>query len=84
MVRWHLARLRTIADRIDRFGSRAGVKKADEVEFFGGAGRSGKEPSGFQTLAEIQRYFRSELCMLLFGVGNIQSFGGAGNRVGVY
>jgi hypothetical protein len=86
MVRFYLQRCRKIADRIDRFGARAGVKKADEMEFFGGAGgRGGKEPSGFKTLSDIQQYWRSELCMLLFGVGNLSQLGGGvGNRVGVY
>lgn len=84
LVRLYLSRLRRIADRIDRFGARAGVKKADEIEFFGGAGRGGREPSGFKTLEEMQGYLRGELCKLLFGVGSIGQFGGAGGRVGVY
>lgn len=84
MVRLYLERCRRIAEQIARWGPRAGVKKADEVEFFGGAGRGGKEPSGFKTLEEMQRYFRSELCTLLFGVGDISSFGNSGGRVAMY
>ena len=84
LVRLYLQRCRSIAQRIEAFGPRAGVKKADEVEFFGGAARSGKEPSGFKTLSDMQQYFRGELCMLLFGVGNIASFGGGGARICVY
>lgn len=87
IVRQYLARCRKIADRIEAFGPRAGVKKADEVEFFGGSSRGGKEPSGFRTLEEMQQYFRSELCTLLFGVGSIQQLvrgNGGGARIGVY
>ncbi len=80
MVRYYLARCRKITQRIDAFGARAGVKKADEVEFFGDRVQS----SGFRTLGEMQAYFRSELCKLVFGVGDIGSFGGAGARIGVY
>lgn len=80
MVRQQLARCRKIAARIDAFGARAGIKKADEVEFFGDRTMA----SGFRTLGEMQQYFRSELCKLVFGVGDIGSFGGAGARIGVY
>lgn len=84
LVRFYLGRCRRIADRIERFGARAGVKKADEVEFFGGAHGRAAEPNGFRTLSDMQQYFRSELCKLLFGVGDISSFGNAGSRVGAY
>ena len=84
IVRTYLRRLRVIADRIDRFGARAGVRKADEIEFFGASGRGGREKTGFDTLEQMQDYLRSELCKLLFGVGSIGQFGGAGGRVGIY
>jgi hypothetical protein len=80
MIRYYLARCRKISQRIDAFGARAGIKKADEVEFFGGEQRL----SGFRTLGDMQQHFRRELCVLVFGVGNIGSFGGAGGRIGVY
>lgn len=84
LVRQYLAKLRTIATRIDRFGARAGVKKVDEVELFGGAHGRASEMNGFRTLEQMQQYFRGELCQLLFGVGDIAQFGGAGGRIGVY
>ena len=84
IVREYLGYLRKIADRIQRFGARAGVKKADEVEFFGGAHGRAAEANGFQTLEQMQQHFRQELCMLLFGVGNIAAFGGSGSRIAQY
>lgn len=84
MVRAHLEKCRRVAALIEEFGVRAGIKKADEIEFFGGAGRSRNEPSGFRTLGDMQTYFRSELCKLVFGVGSIQQFGGGGSRIGIY
>jgi hypothetical protein len=82
LVRQYLTYLRKIRDRIHRFGARAGVKKADELEFFGGSHGRASEASGFVTLEQMQEYFRTQLCMLLFGVGNIQQLGGAGgNRI---
>ena len=84
LIRTYLNYLRKIADRIHRFGARAGVKKADEVEFFGGAHGRAAEANGFQTLGQMQQHFRRELCMLLFGVGSIQEFGGGGARIAQY
>lgn len=84
LVRIHLNYLRKIADRIQRFGARAGIKKTDEVEFFGGSRGRSSEDSGFKTLGQMQTHFRRELCMLLFGVGNIAQFGGGGGSIGIY
>jgi hypothetical protein len=84
IVRQYLRYLRKIAERINQFGSRAGVKKADEVEFFGGAHGRASEANGFTTLGHMQQHFRRELCMLLFGVGSVQEFGGAGANISLY
>jgi hypothetical protein len=84
LVRIHLNYLRKIADRIQRFGARAGIKKADEVEFFGGSHGRSSEDSGFKTLGQMQQHFRRELCMLLFGVGSIQQFQGGGGSFSIY
>jgi hypothetical protein len=84
LVRTYLRKCRYVSDQIEQFGPRAGLKKADEVEFFGGAHGRSSEKSGYMTLVDMQRGFRTELCMLLFGVGNIQQFGGGGSRIGVY
>lgn len=84
LIRQYLSYLRKIQDRIHRFGARAGVKKADEVEFFGGAHGRAAEPSGFATLEQMQLHFRRELCMLLFGCGSIQEFAGSGSRIAQY
>lgn len=84
IVREYLRRCRYAAAQIEQFGPLAGIKKADEVEFFGGAHGRASEKSGFMTLLDMQRAFRTELCMLLFGVGNIQQFGSVGSRIGVY
>ena len=84
--RYFMSCLRRIDQRIDRAGPKAGVKKADEVEFFGGAHGRAKEAGVFQTLESMRDHFRRELCLLLFGVGSIQelSRGGGGGRVSVY
>lgn len=84
IVREYIRRCRNVATQIEQFGQLAGIKRADKVEFFGGAHGRASEKSGFGTLIEMQKSFRSELCMLLFGVGNIQQFGSVGSRIGVY
>jgi hypothetical protein len=82
LVREYLVRCRRVADLIGKYGSRAGVKSIDkgDVEFYGGA----HEKNGLRTLADLQTQVRSELCSLLFGVGNIQQFGRSGSRVSMY
>jgi hypothetical protein len=82
MVREYLARCRKVADLIGRYGSRAGVKSVDQndVEFFGGR----NEKDGLHTLGDLQERVRSELCSLLFGVGNIRNFGRAGGSIAMY
>jgi hypothetical protein len=84
LVRRYLNRCRRVAVLIDRFGSRAGLRKVDEVEFFGGS--AGDNRSGFRTLSDMQGHFRRELCSLLFGVDGVSSFNGGsgGARVGLY
>jgi hypothetical protein len=84
LVRWYLSRLRMISDKIVSSVSRAGVKKVDEIELFGGTSKGAREMNTFQSLEQIQAYFRGELCKLLFGVGDIGQFGNAGARIGVY
>ena len=84
LVRWYLSKLRSIADQIASSAIRAGVKKIDEIELFGGSSRAGQERNAFRSLEDMQGYYRGELCKLLFGVGDIGSFGGAGGRVGIY
>lgn len=80
VVREYLRRLRKVALQIGQWGSRAGIKKAGKVEFFGGA----HEHSGAKTLGDLQAMLRSELCSLLFGVGNIRQFGRGGASLSVY
>ena len=84
MVREYLARLRKVALAIERFGPRAGIKKVNEIEFFGGASGRAVEASGYQTLSQMQRAWRRELCMMLFGVGSIGQLAGGGSRMSVY
>jgi hypothetical protein len=84
IIRQHIAWIRKIDDRVFRFGARAGVKKADEIEFFGGSHGRAAEANGFQTLGQMQEHFRKELCMLLFGCGSVQEFNGSGSRIAQY
>ena len=81
LVREYLQRCRKVAVLIEKFGGRAGIKKADDVEFFGSE-RGGL--SGLGTLEQLQRHLRKELCTLLFGVGSINQIGGGGSRMSVY
>jgi hypothetical protein len=84
LVRYYLARCRSAADQIVAFGAYAGLKAVDkrDIEFFGGGG----ERTGIQTLGDLLGYWRSQLCTLFFGTGNIQQFacGGGSQRVALY
>lgn len=87
LVRYYLGKCRATAELIKDFGDRAGIKSADkaDVVFFGADG----EKNGLQTLGDFLTYWRSQLCMLLFGVGNISQLriagsGGGGSRVALY
>lgn len=84
LVRYYLAKCRDTLEKIDRAGSTAGLKSADkqDVVFFGGEG----EKNRIQTLGDLLGYWRSQLCLLLFGVGNIAELvagGGSGGLRGV-
>lgn len=83
LVRQYIAFLHRIDDRIDRFGARAGVKKADEVEFFGGSHGRGHEPNGFKTFEQMRDFFRGQLSKLLFGVGDVGAMSGGRGSSGI-
>lgn len=85
LVRYYLAKCRTTAEQIASFGDSAGIKSADkqDVVFFGAQG----EMNAGQTLGGLLKFWRSELCKLLFGVGDLGQFGnggGGGSRLALY
>lgn len=83
LVRDYLRRLRSIAIQIETVPSRAGVRKVDEILLE----TNRNQATQLVTLLQTQKRWREELCMLLFGVGNVQEFGsggGGGARLAVY
>jgi hypothetical protein len=68
IARGYLRECILIAHRISRFGARAGVAKADEVEFFA---TTEKQMGGRGELMALQRYWRNELATCL-GVENLR------------
>lgn len=83
IVRGLLTRLRNIDQSISDASSSAGIKRVDEIEFFGDTVAS----SAFSVLTGQQKYWRSELCRVLFGVGDISQLRGGGrgaSRLSVY
>lgn len=85
MVRFYLAKCRLVADQIGEYGESAGIKSIDkqDVVFFGAYG----EKSTGNTLGWLLKFWRSELCKLLFGCGDISQFGcggGGGQRLSLY
>lgn len=82
LVRYYLARCRSMADKIDEAAETAGLKSADkgDVVFFGGP----DERSRLVSLRSELTEYRSQLCSLLFGVGNISQLrmsGGGSGRI---
>ncbi len=75
IIRGLLNRLRTIEQSIADTSSSAGIKKVDEIEFFG----DGKSKTSFELLQGQQAYWRSELCRALFGVGDLRQLGRRGS-----
>lgn len=85
LVRYYLAKCRTTAEQISEYGEGAGIKSIDkeDVVFFGGYG----ERTAGQTLGTLLKFWRSELCKLLFGCGDLSQFGcggGGGQRLSLY
>lgn len=82
IVRGILGRLRGLDQSIANSSSEAGIKRVDEIEFFG----AGESKTAFDALLGQQKYWRSELCRVLFGVGDISQLrGGRGSsRLSVY
>lgn len=75
IVRYYLGQCILIADRISRSATRAGIKKADEVEFF----PSKNDQRGVvDDLMRLQRYWRNELASAV-GVPNLRESGSGGN-----
>jgi hypothetical protein len=73
-VRYYLGQCISIADRIGRAANRAGVKKADEIEFFAS---KGNQRGVIDDLLHLQRYWRTELATAC-GVGPQLRPGGGG------
>jgi hypothetical protein len=79
IVRYYLTQCIQIAERISRSATRAGIKRADEVEFF----PSTSEQKGVvDDLLRLQRYWRSELAVAI-GVVNLRD-GQSGGRATQY
>lgn len=83
ILRGILRNCRAATAKLESAGSRAGVKKVDEIEFFASsAGGS----TVFGELIAQRQYWRGELYRLLFGVGDrsLTGGGGAGGNISVY
>jgi len=82
-ARYCLRQCISIADRIGRAASRAGVQKADEVTFFAS---TATQNGVIDDLIKLQRHWRNELASAL-GVANLREQrqgGGAGGLVESY
>lgn len=80
IIREYLQKLRILSapgGTFSSLGSRMGVKKVDEIEFFGGEFGS----STLKDVRALQRHFRNELAAIL-GVPNMRD--GAGHSVSPY
>lgn len=81
IVREHLRQLRILngpGGSLEALRNRAGIKKVDEVEFYGGsagAGSSGKSP--MEQMLQLIEYHRDELASTL-GVPRLNKRGGGG------
>lgn len=84
MVRYLLDKCRKASEAIADAMTAAGIKQLDkgDVVFFGG--RDGK--TALDVAKEAQTYWRSELCRLLFGTGDLRSLArrSSGGRVEIY
>lgn len=79
MVRQVLRRLAEVSDQIDQAGSTAGLKRVDEIEFYGEEGQSQSK-----ALKRLQMDHRDELASLL-GVVNLWRYRqGAGLATSLY
>jgi len=78
IVRYYLRQCIAIAERIARSAGRAGIKRADEVEFF----QSTTEQNGvIDDLIRLQRYWRGELAQAV-GLGDLRAArSGAGGQL---
>lgn len=81
MVREVIGRLRTVGEKIASAATKAGIKRVDEVEFFGSAssGMSGV----FRELTRQRDSWRDELAALL-GVSRLNGGGGGATTVSLY
>lgn len=81
MVREVLSRLRTVGEKLASAATKAGIKRVDEIEFFGSSssGMSGV----FRELTRQRDSWRDELAALL-GVQRMNGGGGGGAVVSLY
>ncbi len=77
IVRGILGKLRAIETQISDAGSSAGIKKVDEIEFFGN-----DRGTQMTTLLGLQKHWREELRRALFGTGGESS--GNTTRLSLY
>lgn len=76
--------MNSTAGAISRLRSRAGIKKVDEIEFFGGGstlGTQGKDP--ITQMLALREYWRDELASVL-GIVRLNGRNGGGSDVSVY
>ena len=83
IVRNILTDIRDVDVKMREARSRAGIKKVDEIEFYGNA--SGKS-AALSALIEEREYLRSQLSRVLFGAGGLNGMyaNHGGGRVEVY
>lgn len=82
LVRAYLRKLRSLSvsgGAFDGVADTAGIKKVDEIEFFGGAGGG----STLRDLRRLQNHYRDELAALL-GIPNMHGMSGGGSSVSPY
>lgn len=82
IVRDLLAKLYDVNEKTAAASATAGIKKADEVEWFGGASNSGGQ---FEALRKLRGYWQDELASAL-GVQNLRRVrsGSGGGAVSLY
>jgi hypothetical protein len=79
IVRDILTKLRNVSDKLESASTKAGIKRVDEIEFFGDS----RSDTVFSNLRRQREYWRDELSSAI-GLARRNQSGGGGSRVSVY